>query len=343
MRDIPAALPQPAVVTAKFATSSLMKASVPCRRAAFAIAGVLSFFSGSLVAADGDEIVAVYSAISPDYHRTKLSNGAFKTETYAFGEGGAAGGGIKDQSFDKLHFLDIAHAIAPSLSAQSYIPCDTTNPNATDLLIMVYWGTTIGTDRTSTGSEYQIAQSFVPPPRADMSPPPTGGSAAMVSDPSTSGRGSEGAILAAQRIADDSARDQAASLTKMANRQRDRQNAENAMILGYLTELKRVDSYQMTPLAQRRLDVLSEVEESRYYVVLMAYDFQTILKHKERKLLWETRFSIRERHNDFEKQLAAMAQSAAHFFGQDSGGLLRKPMPAVQVEMGELKSLGPEH
>jgi hypothetical protein len=36
-----------------------------------------------------------------------------------------------------------------------------------------------------------------------------------------------------------------------------------------------------------------------------------------------------------------MAQAAAHYFGRDTAGLVRQPLPTVQVEMGELKSLGP--
>jgi hypothetical protein len=172
-----------------------------------------------------------------------------------------------------------------------------------------------------------------------MSPPPTGlGGTAMVSDPSTSGRGSEGAALAAVQAANDSALQQSISMMHIANRQRDHQNLDNATILGYLSELKKVQSYEMTPsLKQRRQDVIDEVEDSRYYVVLMAYDFQSLLQHKERKLLWETRFSIRQRHNDFSKQLAAMTLSASRYFGRDSNGLTRSPLPEGHVDLGDLK------
>ena len=128
----------------------------------------------------------------------------------------------------------------------------------------------------------------------------------------------------------------------MANRRRDHQDIENAGILGYAEEMSRADQYAMTGLAQRRKDIVDEVEESRYYVVLMAYDFQLLLKHKERKLLWQTRYSIPERRNDFAKELAAMTQSASRYFGQDSNGLLRKPLPATTITLGELKSLGVE-
>jgi hypothetical protein len=84
---------------------------------------------------------------------------------------------------------------------------------------------------------------------------------------------------------------------------------------------------------------VDEVEESRYYVVLIAYDFQLLQKHKQRKMLWQTRYSIPERRHDFSKELAAMTQSASRFFGQDSGGLVRKPLPATNVTLGELKTI----
>ena len=38
-----------------------------------------------------DDIVAVYSNVSPGYARTRLPRGSFKPETYAFGEGGNLG------------------------------------------------------------------------------------------------------------------------------------------------------------------------------------------------------------------------------------------------------------
>ena len=69
----------------------------------------------------------------------------------------------------------------------------------------------------------------------------------------------------------------------------------------------------------------------------MAYDFQLTWKQKKHKLLWETRFSIRQRHNDFDKVLAPMTQYASRYFGQDSHGLVRKPLPEGQVKLGEVK------
>ena len=282
---------------------------------------------------DGD-IVSVYSSVSPAYLRTPVPGGGFKPESYAFGEGGDQGGPMKDPTIDRLPFNDVAHRIAPALAAQNYLPVKERDPGQTDLLIMVYWGTTIGTNRASSSPEYQIAQSLIPPP---MPPPP----------PPPSGRPTPGAVsaaqqAAAQKAANDSALAQADILISMANRRRDRQNSENALTLGYAQEMHRTEGYEMTALRNVRRDIVDDVEENRYYVILLAYDFQMLWKSRQRKLLWETRFSVREQSHDFEKELAAMAAHAARYFGQNSGGLVRKPMPTTNVKLGELKVLEAE-
>ena len=296
------------------------------------------FISLNVFAKQSDEIVAVYASVSPDYHRTVLPGGTFKPEFYAFGEGGDQGGGQNDFTIDRLRFTDIAHLIAPALAAKKYVPCSTADPSQPELLIMVYWGTTIGTEGTSSSPEYQIAQSLTPGPLAPLSPAPNGlGGTAMVSDPSSSGRASEGQSLAAIQAANDSALTQSISISGMANRQRDQRNRENAALLGFLPELKRVDHFRMSSFAQRRQDVIEEIAESRYYVVLLAYDFQELLKHKQRKLLWETRFSIPERRNRFDEQLAAMAATASRYFGEASEGLKRNSLREGHINLGELE------
>jgi hypothetical protein len=124
---------------------------------------------------------------------------------------------------------------------------------------------------------------------------------------------------------------------------RDRLDLENARMLGYDSEGLIGTDYGnnlMGAFALKRNDLISEIEENRYFVVLMAYDFQLMWKEKQHKLLWETRFSINERHNQFDKALPVMADYASMYFGQDSKGLLRTRVPEGQVKVGEPKSLG---
>jgi hypothetical protein len=288
-------------------------------------------------AGDGGGIVAVYASVSPAYVRTALPDGLFKPETYAFGEGGDWGGPMKDATIDRLGFLDIARLIAPSLAAKNYLPSPSKDPDKTNLLIMVYWGTTNGTRGASSSPEYQIAQALMPPP---LPPPPNMGN--LIATRATLAGDSEQMQQAALSAARDSALEAAWVMTHMANQQRDRQNRNNAMILGYLPEMNRVADYEMTALHQVKQDIVDDVEENRYFVVLLAYDFQTLWQHKQRKMLWETRFSLPERHNDFGKELGTMAQYASRYFGKDSDGLIRKPLPEVRVIIGEPKFIGYE-
>jgi len=135
------------------------------------------------------------------------------------------------------------------------------------------------------------------------------------------------------------ARDQlniALELLDAQDKIRNRIDIKNANILGYDSWWAQTIRFQNTPFIFRK-DMIEELEDPRYFVVLMAYDFQLMSAHKKVKLVWETRYSIRGRGNAFDQQLAAMTRYAARYFGQDSGGLLHKPLPEGRVEVGEAR------
>jgi hypothetical protein len=123
------------------------------------------------------------------------------------------------------------------------------------------------------------------------------------------------------------------------NHIRDQLDFKNAMMLGYdssgLVETERGKYLSHTALREEGDDERAEIEENRYFVVLMAYDFQLLWKQKKHKLLWETRFSINERHNEFDKALPAMAQYASQYFGEPSNGLVRQRLLNADVQIGE--------
>ena len=249
------------------------------------------------------QITAVYSEVSDDYIRTKLPDGTFQAEAYAFGEGGYYRAPISDETIDMLSFMDIARTIAGPLKGQSFAP--TKDPNKAKLLIMVYWGMTSGTNDPGSAnfvfSIYSHARSAIGTHGSDLNYD----SWAPVSF--------EGGII----------------------------DNENAGILGYGPELL-VDSPRMGLIHNvRREDLVDDIEHNRYFVVLMAYDFQVLWKQRKHKLLWETRFSIREQGNDFEKVLPAISRYASQYFGQGTHGrLIRETLPEGNVEVGAPESLG---
>jgi hypothetical protein len=260
-------------------------------------------------------VTAVASSASKDYVRARLPDGSFAPESYAFGEGGVWGGEIKDATIDDLHFMDVARNITEPLASRKYFPAN--DPNKTKLLIMVYWGTTAVPARTDIDPLYEEYYQLMSVYRLMVEE----------GDP-----GADGVLTSALHI------------LSMANHQREKLDFKNAAMLGYdASGLIGTDygrDIEHTALGRERRDQVEEIEENRYFVVLMAYDFQLMWRQKKHKLLWETRFSISERRNQFDKALPLMAAYASRYFGQDSNGLLRTRVPDGRVDVGEPKSLG---
>jgi hypothetical protein len=298
------------------------------------LAAAAMLVAGNALAGGASDIVAVYSSVSPAYVRVSKPGGGYEPETFAFGEGGELGSPMSDLSLDSMHIADIARLMAPALAKQSYIPTD--DPMKTDLLVMVYWGATAG---TGNSAEHQVAQgSLLPPPP----PPPKmqpAGAGEMQGDPSTSGMGMRAAMFNAAHRDAENGLTEAVTMENFSNLKRDQQDIENAKILGYLPELNAAGGARATSVNLRREELVDELEEGRYFVVLMAYDFQLLRTRKQRKLLWEVRFSIRERGHDFGKDVAAMARNASKYFGRDSGGLQRDAYDA-KVDIGPIRILG---
>jgi hypothetical protein len=282
---------------------------------AFAIATV-QFTPALSRAEEGAEgITAVSSRVSKDYVRVMLPDGSFQAEEYAFGEGGRLDGSFRDASIDKLKFLDIARVMAGPLAALHYRPAR--GLDTEKLLIMVYWGTTIV---PSTFSNSYASQNYQDTMRS-------------IGDAHLDVQRSY-MLAAAAEIP-----------LEMESSQRNQVDLRNSLLLGYDSDVVTAANYganvgQIGVVGAHNDELLAEVEDARYFVVLLAYDFQVFRKENKHKLLWETRFSIDEAHNDFAKALPVMAQYASKYFGQDSHGLLRTKVPEGKVLMGEPKSLG---
>jgi hypothetical protein len=286
----------------------------------------------------GDQITAVAAKTSSDYIRKRGPDGKFPVEAYAFGEGGHYGGPMTDPSIDKLKFLDVARVISVPLAQQNYWPDK--DPKVTKLLIMVYWGVTYVAPSVSSSSSFanlssiqgKIAQSVGLANAAAAS----GGGGAKGYHSANSNNGASDWELAEMSSA--------VTVMNIMNQQRAQTDFFTASMLGYdaagVVGTDYGNYIRGTPLAVERNDIVDEVEDNRYFVVLMAYDFQLMWKQKKHKLLWETRFSIRQRHNNFDKDLAGMAKAASQFFGQDSHGLMRRQVPLGQVDIGPVESLG---
>jgi len=193
--------------------------------------------------------------------RARQADGSFVPESDVFAQGGSWKGAMKDESIDDMSFMDVAHAIAYPLANQNYIP--SRDPGKTKLLIMVYWGTTHGAGNASDSDLNQNLQAAEG--RLSSGPPAKGLSLA--------------GLLPPHDLAIEGALDGYVAEAAAENQQR-RQNARiNAMMLGYDSPwAKTAGDRRGTALELEQRDLLNELDENRYFVVLMAYDFQLFLE-----------------------------------------------------------------
>lgn len=272
--------------------------------------GVVLVFASRLVAGRNDA-VAISAMAAPGYTRVLADDGKLAPETYVFAEGQYFGGETRDRSLERMTFADLARVLAVNLAAQEYYPIkDATTAN---LLIRVFWGTT--TIYEDPLQEQNIAAineamaGFAQLPE-DANPDLSGIQNALDHREGMQ-HGVEGAI------------------------------ARNAALLGYRRALDRV-SYKIT-MSPEELLLRTELNEERYFVVLLAYDYQFMRRERKSKLLWITRLSIRGPGNNFTEALPALALAGAQAYGRDLADLERikvRDLPNGEVILGDLKVLG---
>jgi hypothetical protein len=287
-------------------------------------------------AAMGEVDESISSKVSSDYVRTVLPDGSFKPETYTFGKGGYWSSPLNDTSIDKMDFMDVLRAIAYPLAKRNYVPSK--DPKQIKLLIMVYWGTTHAIEKASdsmayqdasrTNQEFNMAQSrdkWAAEERQHASN--SGGANAAITNGIVNADEEITNLLESELIVN-------LATIKTENDKRLLEDKRIAMLLGYESWWNSTMSApDASVLGKRRTDMLDELEHYRYFVVLMAYDYQLMAKEKKHKLLWEARFSIQQLKNQFNRQLPSMVLVASQYFGRDSKGLARQPLPTGRVEV----------
>jgi len=270
----------------------------------------------------GDDRVAVRTRSEADYVAWKFGSGSPKDETYLFAQGQYFSGAVRDRSLTRMTFRQLATTLAGGLAKQHYYP--TRDLQKADLLIVVHWGMTTVADN----SYKQLAQTSI---RAD--------------DPDRLRRGmaqSLGVAMVADTayIGDEQARvndnvfqelDQLASVMTMTS---------NAQLLGFTEELRH-DARSAFGTNEGEM-IRALLSDERYFVIVMAYDYQTLLKEKKHKLLWSARLSMRSPGMNFREGIIDMSVVGGMYFGHQTDGVKVK-MPAdrdVKVDIGPLRILG---
>lgn len=269
-------------------------------------------------AADDTVTTAVFSRTGNGYQRQYLPNGAPKPEYYAIANGGAAGGTTRDQTVDRLSFADITSLTVPLLYQQGYRYAK--DSGQATLLLVFHWGNTL------PYNDINQRQSLAPAGKA-------------VQDYQDLIRsGASGADLDRARFA----LDYALMGVEMENMMRNLYVVPNARLLGYINDINDNNDVRRYVGGVRYNELMADIEEPRYYVIISAYDFQEAIRHNRQKLLWVTRVSVDTQGNSFDDSVAAMVKTAAKYFGTESGKLVRGEELRGRVRLGDVKFIGTE-
>ncbi len=257
--------------------------------------------------AAGGEFVVVSATAAPAYRRAKGPDG-LRAESYVFSPGVHFGGAVRDRTQEQMPFLTMARTLAASLARQKYFPAK--DPAQANLVIIVHWGST---------------ETYDDPNRED--------NLAATSQALSDYR----AQIAESGIADPSRLNQLLFDQETTATQQERYLNANAELLGYKRSLRKESANIVATEEEKTMRL--ELAEERYFVVLMAYDYQLLKKEKKPRLLWVTRMSVRSPGNNFIGAVPGMASVAANFFGQQRDDLTRveTKLREGQVEIGELK------
>lgn len=86
-------------------------------------------------------------------------------------------------------------------------------------------------------------------------------------------------------------------------------------------------------------DYMELLKEERYFIVLIAYDWQTLYTHKKKKLEFVTRFSLRSPSTNFEEAVPALSRAAIPHIGTNLDDLatIKTQLGWGKATVGELE------
>ncbi len=250
--------------------------------------------------------VIVDSEASESYQKIQAERAPGDIETIHFMEGQYFGGISKDKSLERVTFQEIVEGLAPNLAKQNYLPGDDVRTG--DLLLVVHYGVAaVDTPWdelmgiTSQEEEEMLYGSTTSSASYETGGVELGVDVNYDSRPSTPFPGA----------------------------------GSNAALLGFERQLNKRNLTRI-----EEFDLRTDLEDDRYFIIVMAYDCQKLLNESELLLQWSTRFSVRSPGTNFEEAHFALSRAGAPYFGKHLDDLGREKVPFgrdVEVDIGDLE------
>ena len=214
--------------------------------------------AGSSAFAKKTARVLVDSYAREGYEEAKVVDGESRHETYHFFKGRHFGGNMRDPSLRELSFEDMAVALAEEMKARNYY--SVMGQEEGDFLIVVHWGV--------TGIEESLDE-------------------LMMNDVGGFGSVDSGTVVdpSSGEIGSDFSQDYFNNVESYDSTGSGRADQNNASLIGFDRALGRKG------LSSQDDDELrSMLRDERYFIVLMAYDWQKLRMEKELDLMVDDSF-----------------------------------------------------
>ena len=281
----------------------------------FAIATAATSFIAGTTFAVKTARVFIDSEASDTYNEVKENDGEAKYETYVFIKGNFYDSDFADKSLRAASFEEVATTLAENMKQRNYYP--SSSPSEGDLLIVVHYGT--------TSVEPDLEELFM----LDSTDP--------YAQAETS-EGSEEEPGFSEVYSDDFV--DLADLSDFgSNNTAQHQQTMRNNRLGISKALNRKNI-----TSTEEFDLRVEMQDERYFIILMAYDYEKLRSENERELLWTTRFSVPSIGTNFEDAYPALARAASAYYGTSLEKYAKTSthFGTGTVDIGTLETVGVE-
>ncbi|MDQ8200140.1 hypothetical protein QEH56_18395 [Pelagicoccus enzymogenes] len=221
---------------------------------------------------------------SPEFVERRMGDEGPIPMTYHFAEGKFYGGAIRDKSLENYTLQDIVETLASDMEEQNFFPAPSTEEG--DLVIVVHWGVT------------EVEEDWDELFPGDESGDSSGGDFSE-----------EGESL------DSSSDSYSSDLSTVRSYSKTR---ENAILTGIDKALNKKGT-----LPSDYQDYMSLLEEERYFIVLIAYDWQKLFMEKQKEVQFVTRFSLRSPGTNFIDAVPSLSRAAVPHLGTNLDDLAK--------------------
>ncbi len=258
-------------------------------KAALAAGMSMAFSLSNLVS--GANRVAIQADADLDYLSARSVGGGSASQRYRVIEGQFNRGGIADASLDAISFSEIADGMASGMAQRGFSPSRLEEDN--ELLVVLHYGRM---PASVSGEELLGINSL--DTLTDNAHVLDGASYGGIDDDINALASLDHNLQAARKFTS--------------------ANAQTAYYHAQVIGLEGAYSSEASPSEERRLKRM--LSEDRYYMSLMAYDFQR-MQRGELELLWTTRCSIRAAGQDFPNAIRKMQSVAGDYYGRKFKGV----------------------